>query len=142
FHILAAATPLTRDEYIDQQRQEAARLRDAILGDPTASQALVVLAADRNAWTGLYLAALTQAGLLRPEDEPPEVRESPQLVSLMATLASGILAGPAGDRTITDGDLAKFFADVRRWYGNKTELSGPAAPPPAAGFDLHESAHT
>src|SRR5262249_26131457 len=45
FHILAAATPLTRDEYITQQEQAAANLRTKILQDPTASSSLQVLAA-------------------------------------------------------------------------------------------------
>src|SRR5439155_6483418 len=53
-----------------------------------------------------------------------QARESPQVVSLMAVLASGILAGPAGSQIITTGDLATFFADVRRWYGNNTALTG------------------
>src|SRR5262249_44501768 len=68
FHIIAAATPLTRDEFIAQQTQEAAKLRTKILQDPTASPSLQVLASDAATWNDLYLAALTQAGLLRPED--------------------------------------------------------------------------
>ena len=51
----------------------------------------------------LYLTALTQAGLLRPEDQPPTVTDNPVLVSLQATLAAGILAGPAGSARRRDG---------------------------------------
>src|SRR5207248_2887841 len=98
FHIVGAATPLTRDEYIAQQTQIAATLRANILKDSTASTALHTLAADATSWTNLYLAALTQAGLLRPEDVPPAVHDNPVLVSLQATLAAGILAGPAGNQ--------------------------------------------
>src|SRR5262249_38659552 len=99
-------------------------------------------AADKDAWADLYLVALTQAGLLRPEDEPPAARESSQVVSLMSVLASGILAGPAGNQFITTGDLTSFFADVRRWYGNNASATGSNAPPPADTLNLQESART
>src|SRR5206468_1025826 len=115
FHITASATPLTRDEFIAQQSASAEALRVAILADATASQALQVLASDGATWNELYLTALGQAGLLRAEDVPPEVREDPKLISLMATLSAGILAGPAGEQIISDGDLAGFFAQVRKW---------------------------
>src|SRR5262249_55806072 len=90
FHILASATPLTPDEFVAQQRQQAAQLRQKILADPTASSSLRLLAADATTWTDLYLTALTQAGLLRPVDQPPEVRDDPLIASMVATLASGI----------------------------------------------------
>ena len=77
-----------------------------------------MLAADATNWTDLYLTALTQAGLLRPVDTPPEVRDNPLVTSLMATLASGLLAGPAGQPIITGGNLVQFFEQVRTWYGN------------------------
>src|SRR5205814_1972603 len=44
FHILAAATVLTRAEFVAQQTSQALHLRDQILADGTASKALVVLA--------------------------------------------------------------------------------------------------
>ena len=59
--IMAAATPMTRDEFIAQQTQIALSLRTKILADATASPSLQVLAADPNNWTSLYLAGLTQA---------------------------------------------------------------------------------
>src|SRR5262249_50726191 len=76
FHITASATVLTRDEFIAQQTAEAQKLRQAILADTTASTALVLLAADETAWSQLYLAALEEAGLLRPDDQAPAVRET------------------------------------------------------------------
>src|SRR5205814_1347202 len=85
FNIMGAATPLTRDEYIAQQTQLAATLRTNILADSTASTALQALAADATNWTDLYLAALTQAGLLRAADAPPEVHDNPVLISLQTT---------------------------------------------------------
>ncbi len=50
FHVYASATPLTRDEFITQQRSEAEQLRRSILADPTASAALVALAANSQTW--------------------------------------------------------------------------------------------
>jgi hypothetical protein len=115
FHILASATPMTRDEFIAQQTDEALRLRAAILGDATASSALVVIAADAASWINLYLAALEAAGLLRPADAPPAIHQDPFVVSVVSALASGILAGPAGAEIINDGDLVKFFEQIRGW---------------------------
>ncbi len=136
FSIAAAATALTREEFIAQQTTEALKLRTAILADPTATQALVVLAADATQWTSLYLAALEEAGLLRPVDEAPPIREQPLVVSLMATLASGLLVGPAGSTIVSNGDLLSFFDHVRSWYGNDPGLIGSANPPTRSEFDL------
>ncbi|MEI9924480.1 MAG: hypothetical protein WDN50_13950 [Bradyrhizobium sp.] len=85
------------------------------------------LAADANSWTDLYLTALTQAGLLRPVDQPPEIHDNPVLVSLQATLAAGILAGPAGKQIITNGNLLQFFDQVRQWYGDDPTKTTPYA---------------
>ena len=40
FHITASATPMTRDEFVGYQTTQALRLRDSILADTSASQAL------------------------------------------------------------------------------------------------------
>jgi hypothetical protein len=136
FHITAAATALTRDEFIEHQREFALRLREAILGDETASQALIVLAADPEAWADLYLAALEEAGILRPEQDVSPIRQRAHVVSLMGTLATGILAGPAGSQYETQGDLLDFFVQVRRWYGHDAELIGSGAIPNRDDFDL------
>jgi YD repeat-containing protein len=161
FHIMAAATPLTTAEFIAQQTQEAAALRAAILADPTASSSLQVLASNATSWTDLYLTALTQAGVLRPEDVPPAVHLDPDVQTLTATLAAGILAGPAGQTIITGGNLPAFFDQVIRWYGadptqkspyigsryvnNNPEEPGSIVvgnPPPASAFDLQQSSRT
>ena len=71
-----------------------------------------VLAADPTSWTDLYLAALTQAGVLRPEDVPPAVQQDPEVISLIATLAAGILAGPGRQQIITTATSPQFFAQV------------------------------
>src|SRR5262249_17777132 len=129
FHIQASATPLTRDEFLAQQRQQAANLRTSILNDPTAPQALVVLASDTHTWANLYLMALADAGLLRPEDQPPEIHDNPQLFSRMAVLASGILAGPGGQPLLSGGKLVDFFAQLHKWYGDDPTHLGSGGPP-------------
>ncbi|WP_013334633.1 CARDB domain-containing protein [Gloeothece verrucosa] len=136
FHILASATALTRDEFIEQQKAEAKKLRNAILADSTASQALTVLAADINTWTNAYLAALEEAGFLRPENQAPPIRQNPLVVSLLSTLATGILLGPVGEQVISNGNLISFFEKIRQWYGDKPGQTGVASPPDAKQFDL------
>jgi hypothetical protein len=130
FHILATATPMTRDEFVAQRKAEALKLRGAILADPTAAQPLVLLAADANNWVQLYLAALEEAGLLLPDGAAPQARTSPEVVSLTSTLASGLLLGPAGNQIISNGSLVDFFAQVRKWYGNDDSLVSPFLDPP------------
>ncbi|MGA2035934.1 MAG: CARDB domain-containing protein, partial [Thermoguttaceae bacterium] len=161
FNIAASAAALTPAEFVAQQTQQAEQLRQKILQDPTASPSLQVLAADAATWSGLYLTALTQAGLLRPVDVPPAVRNNPLVTSLMATLASGILAGPAGNEIVTGGNLVQFFQQVRTWYGNDPTITSPylgeghdlidpnnggtflvANPPPASQFNLNETSPT
>ncbi|MEM9272984.1 MAG: CARDB domain-containing protein, partial [Cyanobacteria bacterium P01_F01_bin.143] len=142
FHIQAAATVLTRDEFIAQQTESALTLRENILNDNEASPSLALLAADPDIWVTAYLAALEAAGLLRPENEAPTVRENPLALSMMATLASGILVGAAGERIITDGDLLGFFAQLRKWYGHDETLIGQNTPPDSELYDLGVNAPT
>ncbi len=78
----------------------------------------MALAADKNTWVDLYLAALEDAGLLRPEGDEPPIREHAPIVSLMATLASGVLFGPAGEEVRSDNDILGFFEKLRTLYGN------------------------
>ena len=121
FNILATATVMTRDEFIAEQTSEALNLRQAILNDSEASTALVNLASNEETWTNSYLAALESAGLLRQEDGIPPIRENTKVISLMATLASGLLLGQSGDSILTDGDLVSFFSKIREWYGHKPD---------------------
>src|SRR5262249_52799152 len=136
FHILAAATVLTRAEFVAQQTAQAQHLRDQILADSTASKALVALATDSTTWVNLYLSALEQAGLLLPEGSAPPIHTTPPMVSLMATLASGLLLGPAGKEITRSGNLVDFFAAVRKWYGNDNTLVGQPLPPDGQLYDL------
>ena len=142
FHILATATAMTRAEFVQQQTTEALRLRSAILLDSTASVSLTVLAADAKTWTNAYFAALEQAGLLRPENEAPPIRENPQVISLMATLATGLLLGPAGNQIISSNNLVNFFEQVRKWYGNNPSLKGQESAVDLKQYDLGLSQKT
>jgi len=129
FNVEAAATPLTTAQYIDEQTQEAEFLRQSILADPTATPALLVLAQNATSWDNLYLNSLEQAGLLRPVDMPPAAQQDPNVTSMTATLAAGILAGSAGDEIITSGNLPAFFAQLEQWYGSDPTLVEPGAVP-------------
>src|SRR5207253_11051580 len=77
---------------------------------------------DPDAWVNGFLAALEEAGLLRPDDQAPAIRTEPKVVSLLATLASGVLAGPAGSQILTNGDVVDFFTHLRSWYGSSATL--------------------
>ncbi|WP_404783509.1 putative Ig domain-containing protein [Altericista sp. CCNU0014] len=138
FNVTAAATVLTRDEFVVLQTEEALNLRDRILADANATQGLQVLASNAETWTTAYLAALESAGLLRPENQAPPLRQDPLVVSLTATLATGILAGPVGEQIRTDGNLVAFFEQVRQWYGHDATLIAPNGQqtPSAAEYDL------
>ncbi len=142
FHIQASATALTRDEFIQQQTQEALRLREAVLQDPTAATSLIVLAADEDLWVTSYLAALEEAELLRPEEEAPPIRQNPLVVSLMSALGTGILIGPAGEQIISNGNLIKFFEQIRTWYGHDADLISNSPFPTLADYDLNLTQRT
>ncbi|MGB3638029.1 MAG: putative Ig domain-containing protein, partial [Rivularia sp. (in: cyanobacteria)] len=142
FNILATATVMSRDEFIAEQTEEALKLRTAILTDTEASPRLINLASSEETWTNSYLAALESAGLLRPEDDKPPIRENTKVISLMATLTSGLLLGPAGDEIITDGDLVNFFAKVRKWYGHDSNLETGNEIPDLTQFDKQLSGVT
>ncbi|MGB3654095.1 MAG: CARDB domain-containing protein, partial [Rivularia sp. (in: cyanobacteria)] len=144
FNILATATVMSRDEFIAEQTEEALKLRTAILTDTEASPGLINLASSEETWTNSYLAALESAGLLRSEDDKPPIRENNKVISLMATLTSGLLLGPVGDEIITDGDLVNFFAKVREWYGHTPEIEAGNEIPDLTLFDkgLSKVTHT
>ena len=82
----------------------------------------MALAADEGTWVDLYLAALEDAGLLRPDGATPPIRTQQHIVSLMTTLASGILFGPAGTEIRSSADLLGFFDQVRELYGHEQDL--------------------
>ncbi|WP_334399784.1 CARDB domain-containing protein [Bradyrhizobium sp. AZCC 2289] len=71
FNIVASETPMTRDEFIAQQKAQAETLRTRVIADNSANPALLNLAADADTWQQGYLAALEQSGLLLPVDQGP-----------------------------------------------------------------------
>ncbi|HND50976.1 MAG TPA: CARDB domain-containing protein, partial [Pirellulaceae bacterium] len=121
FNVTAAATALTRDEFIAQVTTEAERIRQGILADAAAPPALLVTAAKADTWRDVYLQALEAAGLLRSADAPPPITDRVPLYSLMATLGAGLLGGPAGD-SLRDQDLSSLLAKLRKWYGHDSSL--------------------
>ncbi|MFH1842062.1 MAG: Ig-like domain-containing protein, partial [bacterium] len=122
FHVFASATTMTRAEFVAHQSQEAIELRQAILQSDSSPGPLLALAADEGIWVDLYLAALEDAGLLRPEGATPPIRNQQHIVSLMSTLASGILFGPVGTEIRSDADLLGFFDQLRELYGHDQDL--------------------
>ena len=137
FDTLGAATPLTRAEFVADQTAHAIALRTAILADASAPATLGVLAADEAQWVQGWLAALETAGLLRAEGEAPPIRSDELVLSLNATLATGILIGRGGDSYRTQADLLGFFAKVQQWYGDTARYAGDAQAA-TAPVDYHE----
>ncbi|MBN2450718.1 MAG: putative Ig domain-containing protein, partial [Lentisphaeria bacterium] len=137
FHIYAAATPMTVDEYIQHQRALAAQTREAILADSGAPELFVEAAAQAVAWEAGWLAALTDTGLLRPEHEPPRLREMPEFAGLVNTAGAAMLAMPQGSlyRSQTS-DLGAFFERVRAWYGHLADVHRGSDPPTLEDVDM------
>ncbi|WP_415233615.1 putative Ig domain-containing protein, partial [Pseudorhodobacter sp.] len=127
FNVVAAATPMSRDEFIARQKADAEGLRLAVLADPDAVPSLQTLAADAETWADGFLAALTTAGLLRQEADAPPVFASTRVTSLVAQLSQGLLLGTAGGGIRSSGDLVDFYSKVREWYGSSTNAKAPVA---------------
>ena len=91
-----------------------------------ASNSLAVLAADEAQWVQGWLGALEAAGLLRAADKAPPIRADELVVSLNATLATGILLAKAGQNYRTQADILAFFTQVQKWYGDTARYAGDA----------------
>ncbi|WP_374356933.1 pre-peptidase C-terminal domain-containing protein, partial [Chitinimonas sp.] len=137
FQVLAAATPLSRDEFIAEQSAYAEKLRLAILADADASGPLQVLAANRQQWQQGWLAALEAGGILPPQGEAPAIRSQPLVLSLNTVLASGIVLSRAGDSFTTRPSLLDFFNKIQQWYGNSVRFAGDGHGV-VAPIDYHE----
>ena len=48
-------------------------------------------------------------------------------MSVMATLATGVLAGPAGSGIISSGNVEQFFSELLNWYGNNIDQTSPVS---------------
>ena len=124
FNITAAATPISRAEFIQDQVQHALKMRDAIVADASASMNLKALAADETQWIQGWLAALEEAGLLRPENEAPAIRENINVLSLTANLATGLLLSKAGESYKSQASIKAFFEQIQQWYGDTSKWAG------------------
>ncbi|WP_167370367.1 CARDB domain-containing protein [Acinetobacter genomosp. 33YU] len=124
FNIAAAATPITRTEFIQDQIQHALKMRDAILKDISANVSLKALAADEMQWIQGWLAAIEDAGLLRPENQAPPIKESIEVLSLTANLATGILLSKTGESYKTKASVLSFFEQMQKWYGDTSKWVG------------------
>ena len=124
FNITAAATPISRSEFIQDQIKHALKMRDAILGDSNASLNLKTLAADETQWIQGWLAALEEAGLLRPENQAPAIRENINVLSLTANLATGLLLSKAGENYKSQASIKAFFEQIQKWYGDTSKWAG------------------
>src|SRR6202043_2382401 len=91
FDVFASATPLTRAQFVAEQTAYADQMRTAILKDPNAPVALQALAANQTQWEQGGLAALEPGGVLLPDGMAPPISSQPQVLSLNAMLATGIL---------------------------------------------------
>ena len=118
---------LTRDQFVAEQQAHARQLRNAILADTQAANALVNLAANETQWVEGWLAALEVAGLLRPVDQAPPIRDNALVLSLNSTLATGILLAKGGENYRTQADILAFFSQVQRWYGDTARFAGITA---------------
>jgi hypothetical protein len=127
FNVVAAATTMTRDEFINKQEADAEKLRTKVLADATANPALLALAADKDGWQQGFLGALEEAGLLRPESQAPPIRSDPKVQSLLSVLSTGILYGPVGQQVAATGDLLAFFQKIHEWYGDTPGQLAPIA---------------
>lgn len=124
FNVTATAVALTREQFVAEQQAHARQLRAAILADSQAPSHLQTLAADEGQWVQGWLAALEVAGLLRPVDEAPPIRQDALVVSLNATLATGILLAKGGESYRTQADILAFFSQVQAWYGDTARYAG------------------
>jgi hypothetical protein len=124
FNVTATAVALTRDQFVAEQQAHARQLRNAILADTQAPNALVNLAANETQWVEGWLAALEAAGLLRPVDEAPPIRDNALVLSLNSTLATGILLAKGGENYRTQADILAFFSQVQAWYGDTARFAG------------------
>ncbi|TVR47529.1 MAG: tandem-95 repeat protein, partial [Puniceicoccaceae bacterium] len=134
FFIYAAATPFTVEEYLDYQRARADELRQLILTDARAPQALVAPATDAAEFESLYLQALVGAGLLRSEDLPSPATTRAVFVSELALLTAGLLG--QADGAVPTGEHASFFEMIREWAGHQPDAFGSSAIPDREAFDL------
>ena len=136
FSIFAAATTMTRDEFVTYMTNQALTLRTNILasvGTANAAPApLLALVADPTRFVNLELAALEAAGILQPVGGIPPISTEQDIQSLISVITSGILYGPSGSSIRSTGNLIGFFDNLLTLYGSNlsltAQLAGAASP--------------
>ncbi len=145
FYVVASATPLSTAQYIDYQLAEAANLRTAILADDNAAAGLRGIAGDAEQFNGLYLQALTDLGLLRPEDAPPYADDRADNVSAFFVAVGGLLGGDAGQGIVSEAaqsiatagqSLGQLMEQLRVYYGHTVDAHGGGAVADGGNYDL------
>ena len=145
FYVVAAATPLSTPQYVEYQTAEANRLRDAILADDDAPAGLRSIAGDRSAFVALYLQALTDIGLLRPEDAPPVPDGRAANTNAFFTAVGGLLGGDAGSGIVADAEtnlataeqtLGDLIEKLRAYYGHTEGVFGGGTAADREDYDL------
>ena len=116
FPVVATATPLTIDEYVNLQRETSEALRLKVLTDTQAPQGFRAVADDARLWETLYFSSLVATGMMNPEDQPPALVEAPVLATAQAILAAGLLGGELGNEIIVAGTAVDLFAKIYEWY--------------------------
>ena len=99
FDINASATTLTRAEFVAQATLAGRRAAD---GHPRRQHRpdarCRTSPPTRRSGRTCTWPALEQAGVLLPDGTTPPISQNPLIMSVMATLATGVLAGPGGQR--------------------------------------------
>ena len=131
FDIFAAATTMTRDEFVTYMTNQALSLRTNIIAAEGTANAppasLLALIGDPTRFVNLELAALESAGILTPVDGVPPIDTQEDIQSLISVLTSGILYGPAGSSVRSTGDLLGFFSELTTLYGSNLSTPAPTS---------------
>ncbi|PNY36139.1 hypothetical protein C2E31_14500 [Rhodopirellula baltica] len=164
FYVAAAATPMSSAEYIEYQRTEAETLRTTIIdldienlpdieGTTEAVtqfrinslSALQAFASDADAFFSLYLDALTDQGLLRPEDRPPTADGKAENINAFFSVIGGLLGSETGRGIIDDANIGPataasnmewFIEQLRALHGHTPDANSGGAVPDFEAFDL------
>ena len=137
FYVVAAATPMTSAQYVDYQRNEAEKLRQAIQSDASAPVGLKSIASNAATFAELYLTALTDLKLLRPEDVPPDADLTANNVNAFFIAVGGLLGGDVGDGILEDAkqnfgtasqSLGSLIERLRGYYGHTENVYGGGFP--------------
>ncbi|MCA9191785.1 MAG: hypothetical protein KDB03_08485 [Planctomycetales bacterium] len=145
FYVVASATPMTSQQYIDYQTAEADKLRNAILADSDAPAGLKGIAGDPTTFAELYLQALTDRGLVRSEDVAPRADNHSDNVNVFFAAVGGLLGGQAGQGILDEAaqdfanaevTLSDLMEQLRGYYGHTPDANSGGILADFANYDL------